>query len=99
MKIHLTAQSERGKPVTKSGNDELRVVIRGEDREVLATLLIIDDSEDTGDYRMRVETSEKVWLETRDTKPKTAREHKHDIVRDDWGKEYCQECGTFVFQK
>lgn len=36
MKLHLTATSERGKPVTKSGNEYIKIEIKNEKREVIA---------------------------------------------------------------
>jgi hypothetical protein len=37
MKLFLTATSERGKPITKSGNDWLKIEVVNEDREVIFT--------------------------------------------------------------
>jgi len=37
MKLHLTATSERGKPITKSGNDWLKIEVVNEDREIIFT--------------------------------------------------------------
>lgn len=42
MKLHLTATSERGKPVTKSGNEYLRIEIRNDKRELTA-LITLDE--------------------------------------------------------
>jgi hypothetical protein len=35
MKLFLTAQSERGKAITKSGNEFIEIEIRGEDRRLI----------------------------------------------------------------
>jgi len=37
MKLFLTATSERGKPITKSGNDWLKIEVIDENREVIFT--------------------------------------------------------------
>lgn len=36
MKLHLTAQSERGKPVTKSGNEFIQLLVCDENRNNIA---------------------------------------------------------------
>lgn len=41
MKLHLTATSERGKPVTKSGNTVLEMNIVGEQRQELWHIVIL----------------------------------------------------------
>ncbi len=40
MKLYLTATSERGKPVTKSGNDYIKIEIYNKNQEVCAILCI-----------------------------------------------------------
>jgi hypothetical protein len=40
MKLHLTATSERGKPITKSGNDWLKIEVVNEDREIVFSKII-----------------------------------------------------------
>lgn len=45
MNLHLTTESERGKPVTKSGNDFISIIIKGHNRKNILELKI----EDTGD--------------------------------------------------
>ena len=37
MKLFLTATSERGKPITKSGNDWIKIEVVDENREVIFT--------------------------------------------------------------
>jgi hypothetical protein len=37
MKMFMTATSERGKPITKSGNDWLKIEVIDEDRQVIFT--------------------------------------------------------------
>lgn len=43
MKLHLTTESERGKPVTKSGNDYIEIKVKGEDRKDFLELKIINE--------------------------------------------------------
>jgi hypothetical protein len=40
MKLGATISSERGKPVTKTGNDYLEIVVKGEDGTLIARLTI-----------------------------------------------------------
>lgn len=35
MKIHISAKSERGKEITKSGNDFIEIEVRGEERRLI----------------------------------------------------------------
>lgn len=40
MNLHLTAISERGKPVTKSGNDYIDITINDENREAVGRIFL-----------------------------------------------------------
>lgn len=60
MKLHLTATSERGKPVSKSGNDFVEVSIMDENRQKIVKLLVAID-EDI--IRCCIKTGENVWLD------------------------------------
>lgn len=60
MKLHLTATSERGKPVSKSGNDFVEVSIMDENRQKIVKLLVAID-EDI--IRCSIKTGENVWLD------------------------------------
>jgi len=51
MKLFLTAKSERGKPITKSGNEYLKVDIIDEGRQPIITLhLTVAKSQVRGQY-------------------------------------------------
>lgn len=50
MKLHLTAESERGKPITKSGNEYLDLKIIDDNREQIARLRIYPKQDDIGDF-------------------------------------------------
>lgn len=41
MKLFLKARSERGKEITKSGNDKLEIEITNEDRQLLADITVL----------------------------------------------------------
>lgn len=82
MKLHLTATSERGKPVTKSGNDYLDLDIRGENRNKIAKICITVEKQDATDKEhikiaFHVE-GEKSSFYNLYTEPKTAREKQCD---------------------
>lgn len=40
MKLYATIESERGKPVSKSGNDYLAIELRGDNRRLLGHITI-----------------------------------------------------------
>lgn len=40
MRLHLTATSERGKEVTKSGNDWIKIEVQNENREIVFEKII-----------------------------------------------------------
>ncbi len=49
MKLHLEAHSERGKPVTKSGNDFLYLSIKDDNREVVMSIELRIYEDEVGD--------------------------------------------------
>lgn len=73
MKLHLTATSERGKPVTKSGNDALYMVILNENRE--RAYSIVATPNNIALYRGEVK-GENLLHYHLTKEPKTARERK-----------------------
>lgn len=78
MKLHLTATSERGKPVTKSGNENLHIQIRNEQREMTAE---IDVQQQYGNWVLSIWTEERQeQIILAPVQPKTAREY------------YCNNC-------
>lgn len=69
MQLHLTATSERGKPVTKSGNEYIEVKILNENRDTIA--IISFDTKKLAIMSIR----EDIEVDMRQmSKPKTARE-------------------------
>lgn len=50
MKLHLTAESERGKQVTKTGNEYLDLIIRDDNREQIARLRVYKKKDDVGEF-------------------------------------------------
>lgn len=64
MKLFLTATSERGKPVTKSGNDYINMEIIDENREKIADITIqkgtIDIYYQSEKYRLATLASEDI---------------------------------------
>ena len=69
MNLHLTATSERGKPVTKSGNEFIRISLVDETRKEFASFHIMDMPD--GIAIINDIDDNKAYLEA---EPKTARE-------------------------
>ncbi len=80
MKLHLTASSERGKEVTKSGNNYLALEITNDKRETIADIVFYPDNT----YKIVKLEGEEVFDE-----PKTVREniceHGINLNTDDCG--------------
>ena len=77
MKLHLTASSERGKPVTKSGNDRLYVGITINRRTVGKAYINWSPTLNRFIFSMEMQTStgkKTIEEEFIDFEPKTARE-------------------------
>lgn len=49
MKLHLTATSERGKEITKSGNEFIKIEVVDENREHIATIRFDCKKDDIGE--------------------------------------------------
>lgn len=81
MKLFLTATSERGKPITKSGNEYLICEILSEDRRKLITLHITSaKSHLRGEYYNIYLTNHQAEYIDMIGEPKTAREEcKHGV--------------------
>ena len=91
MKLFTTITSERGKPVTKSGNENLHIEIKGENRQVIATMTFRLEKTDDGKGQSVIAqflpsgkraSETEVWEIFLD-KPKTARECKHGVRIDE----------------
>lgn len=75
MKLFTTIISERGKPVTKSGNEFISVTITGEDRENILQLNIFFE-EETQQFVVTYVPLQTHYLEN-GTKAKTIRYNLH----------------------
>lgn len=95
MRLFLTAQSERGKPVTKSGNEVLLISTQDEKRNAIITIALDIDGlgqwhvkKAFGAYRAMYELREQLnqeidnWIRTQEelAKPKTAREKICSVI-------------------
>ena len=73
MKLHLTATSERGKPVTKSGNISIVMELKGANRLIDYTVIYTP-------FGLTIEDRTGIVFDDReDTEPKTAREEKMSL--------------------
>ncbi len=98
MKLHLTATSERGKPITKSGNDYLELEVKGENKQNILELNITD----TGEYYVLTgyaisagqtpSRRSEQYLRYEIAKPKTARENYNNCPWNTCTKDV--HCGT-----
>jgi hypothetical protein len=62
MKLQLTATSERGKSIIKTGNDYLKLEVRDENREVISTIRFDIKKDDLGELIAKSEwTEERVY--------------------------------------
>ncbi len=77
MKLHLTANSERGKPITKSGNEYIKIEIFNQARKLVGKLHILDKDNEPYIYYEGL-TNKNYYVDLTNSrpvnKPKTARE-------------------------
>lgn len=98
MKLYAITTSERASK-GQGGNEFIEILICGEDKEPVYQIDINKHGEFTVkyfgdvDYLLRLVGD----IETKGKKQKG--ECRHFIVKDDYGKEYCQECGKYSFQR
>lgn len=74
MKLHLTATSERGKAITKSGNEYIELELKDENRQVIATIKV-KYNQMTIWHGNNLDI--RSYKNTSMVKPKTARECEH----------------------
>ena len=88
MHLHLTATSERGKPVTKSGNDYVRLIMKDDSQE---DRVILQFTNCVGGIHISLKNLDtKKMLYGGYIKPKTAREYISDCNDRKCGKcDYC----------
>lgn len=73
MKLHLTATSERGKPVTKSGNEHVKIDIQDDTRDIIGKVGISHKGEKI-QFEIVMFNPYKRIVHYYHTEPKTARE-------------------------
>jgi hypothetical protein len=99
MRLYATTTSERATK-GQGGNDYLKIIVRNEGQQCIGYITFKNKTCDISIIQdIKTSISYPLWIGTNDdTKGKQQKgECNHHIIRDDYGKEYCQECGKYSF--